>query len=199
MVALVAGSTAAITGMVALTIVWRINHATPLTPTAGNIALLRQFDPARPRVAVRYPPLTRVAQADVPSSLLLSTEGLDRDHVKRYGPASVFLIDGAAYMEPSGAWVPGRDDAMFVLEPNGASPVRLFVRNVPVEDHVTLVSGAWRQEMSLSPREERIIDVPAAAQSRVVLHVASAAGARPVDVEPGSIDRRLLGCWIELR
>jgi hypothetical protein len=88
---------------------------------------------------------------------------------------------------------------MFVVEQEAGSPIRLFVRNVPVDNHVTLVSGAWRQEMSLSPREERIIDLPAAGQPRVVLHVTSAAGARPVDREPRSTDRRLLGCWIEIR
>ena len=120
--------------------------------------------------------------------------------MKRYGRALVFLIDGTAYMEPSGAWVPGRDDAMFLIEPDPGAPIRLFLRNIPLENRVTLVSGAWRQEMALSPREERAIDLPSEpGQPRVVLHVTSAAGARPVDVEPGSTDRRLLGCWIGIR
>jgi hypothetical protein len=199
-VALVAGSTAATGGMIALTIVWRTNHAPPLTPTAGNVALLRHYDPARRQIALRFPPLTRVPQADVPPSLTVATDGLDRDHVKRYSRAQIFLVDGAAYMEPSGAWVPGRDDAMFVLEPDPGTPLRLFVRNTPVENHVTFVSGAWRQEMTLAPREERLIDVPVdAGRMRAVLHVTSAAGARPVDMEPRSTDRRLLGCWIEIR
>jgi hypothetical protein len=88
---------------------------------------------------------------------------------------------------------------MFVVEPEPGAPIRLFLRNVPVDNHVTLVSGAWRQEMTLGPREERVIDVPADGSQRAVLHVTSAAGARPVDMEPGSTDRRLLGCWIEVR
>jgi hypothetical protein len=199
MIALVAGTTAAAAGMIALSIVWRTNHATPLTPTAGNVALLRQYDPARRQMAVRYPPLARISPADVPSSLTITTEGLNRDRVKQYGGTRVLLLDGAAYMEPSGAWVPGRDDAMFVVEPEPGAPIRLFLRNVPVDNHVTLVSGAWRQEMTLGPREERVIDVPADGSQRAVLHVTSAAGARPVDMEPGSTDRRLLGCWIEVR
>jgi hypothetical protein len=201
MIALAAGSAAAIGGMIALTIVWRTNRTMPLTPTAGNIALLRQYDPSRRQLAIQYSPLARIPQRDVPLNVAIVTDGLDRDHLKRYGRAHVFLVDGGAYMEPSGAWVPGRDDAMFVVEPEPepGSPIRLFVRNVPVDNHVTLVSGAWREEMSLSPREERVIDLPVTGQPRVVLHVTSAAGARPVDVEPGSTDRRLLGCWIEIR
>jgi hypothetical protein len=200
MVALVAGMTAAAGGMIALTIVWRTNHATPLTPTRGNIALLRQYDPAQRRIAVRYPPFTRIPQADVPPSLTIATDALERDHVKRYGGALVFLLDGTAYMEPSGAWVPGKDDAMFLIEPDAGTPIRLFLRNTPVQNRVTLVSGEWRQEMVLAPREERAIDLPAeAGRPRAVLHVTSAAGARPADADPGSTDRRLLGCWIEIR
>src|SRR5206468_11916893 len=107
MLALVGGSTAALAGMIALTIVWRTNHATPLMATTGNVALLRQYDPARRQLAVRYSPLTRIPKADVPRPLAIATNPLDREHVKQYGRAHVFLVDGGAYMEPSGIWVPG--------------------------------------------------------------------------------------------
>ena len=56
-----------------------------------------------------------------------------------------------------------------------------------------------QKQASRTPREERIIDLPAAGRTHVVLHVTSAAGARPVDRDPRSTDRRLLGCWIEIR
>jgi hypothetical protein len=32
-----------------------------------------------------------------------------------------------------------------------------------------------------------------------VVRITSAAGTKPSDVEPGNLDQRMLGCWIEVR
>ena len=118
----------------------------------------------------------------------------------RYGPGKLFLIGGQAYFERDGVWVggPGRTD--FVLTPDSGSPVRLFVRNPPTDNRVTLSTGAWRQELVLQPGEERLVDVPSGANTLGLrLTIANSTGARPMDFEPRSRDDRYLGCWIELR
>jgi hypothetical protein len=144
------------------------------------------------------PPLTRIPLAEILPSLTLAPNAVPRDSVKRYGPALVVLLDGDAYMEPQGAWIPGNSSARFLLDHAAGQAVRLFVRNAPVANRVTLSSEGWREALTLAPREERLIEVPASG-ARTLLEVASATGARPSDVEPGNDDRRLLGVWIEIR
>src|SRR5436190_7768493 len=304
------GFAAALTAMLALSIVWRTNGAMPLTPTAGNVALLDLLDPGNHQIAVQYGPLKRVPLGDVPARLTLASaapgsaaaasqindplmwvlhpptatyavevalshpgagrvsvtadhtfgpawtwdltgargfwrrefrlpiatpamlvdgdaaarptierltlraldvtpprdrvSNLDAWHVARYGPAVVFLIAGDAYMEQSGAWVAGERSGEFVIAPDVhdgvAGSIHLFVRNRPIDNRVTLGAGPWREELTMRPGEERMVDIPIPrGRSAVPLRVTSARGARPTTFEPGSTDTRFLGCWIETR
>jgi hypothetical protein len=121
-------------------------------------------------------------------------------HIARYGRHVVYLMSGDAFIEREGAWVAGGRLAEFLIAPDPGVPIRLFVRNAPVENRVTLESGTWRQELALGPGEERLLDVPVpAGRNGVLLRVTSAAGFRPSDIEEGSRDQRLLGSWIETR
>ena len=118
----------------------------------------------------------------------------------RYGSTTVFLLGGQAYLEPGGSWIAGGADAEFAIAHDRGEPVQLFVRNFAVQNTVALETDAWRQEVTLKPREERMFDVPIdPARAGVVLRVRSAAGVRPADIEPGNQDKRVLGCWIETR
>jgi hypothetical protein len=84
--------------------------------------------------------------------------------------------------------------------PDAATPIRLLVRNGPLQNVATLRSEAWHTEVVLQPDEERIIDLPTAADTPTTpLHVQAARGVRPADADPTSQDRRLLGVWIETR
>ena len=199
MIALTAGFTAAVSGMAALSIVWRTNHAAPRTPTWANLELLRQYDPSPTTIALRYVPLTRMPLSDVVPSLTLDPRVVRPDRFQRSAAGSVFLLEGDVFMEPQGTWITGSADATFLLDPHADAPIRLFVRNAAVQNRVTLTSGGWRQELSLAPREEHLVDLPGGGRERVLIRIASAAGARPSDVEPGNADRRRLGCWIEIR
>lgn len=296
------GFTGAIAAMLALSIVWRMNHAAPLKPTTGAIALLRQYDPDRRQMAVQYSPLQMIsttellgrlrladlrppaARADdplvvVPSApaatyeigatvahagagrlsvaldrtfgpiwswnldgangewrrqfhlpvpvpaIVLDADGggrqaIDRlsvravdvvgslhrianteaDHVVRYGRIIVFLTGGHAYAERAGTWVAGGASANFVVTTDDREPIHLFVRNPPIENHVTIVADDRRQELTMAPGEERLVEMPMSID-RTTLHltVSSANGVRPTEFEPGSTDARLLGCWIETR
>jgi hypothetical protein len=120
-------------------------------------------------------------------------------HAVRYGPAVVLLLSGHVYVEPTGAWIAGGSEAEFAIEPDPGSGIRLFLRNSPVDNRVKLESAAWRQDLALRPREERLLDVPVDRETGGArLRVSCASGARPAEVEK-SDDTRLLGCWIETR
>jgi hypothetical protein len=126
--------------------------------------------------------------------------GFDARRAAHYGPATVFLVRGSVFMERAGAWVAGRNEAEFVVFPDSGATVRLLLRNFAVDNTVTFESAAGPQEYRLKPREERTVDVPVDAGTRAaIVRVKSAGGARPSDLEPGNLDARLLGCWLETR
>ena len=52
--------------------------------------------------------------------------------------------------------------------------------------------------MTLSPGEERLVDVPVASDA-VPLDVTAERGFRPTDVDPRTTDDRYLGVWLEAR
>lgn len=169
---------------------WRQTFTLP-TPATG---LLVDADSAARRAVDRLS--LRAVQ-------LLDNGGLTDSrpvHSVRYGPAVVLLLDGHVYVEPTGSWVAGGSEATFAIAPDPGSGIRLFVRNFAIDNRVTLESGAWRQELALKPREERLIEVPVEpGRPGALLRVAAMTGARPSEVEPGNTDRRFLGAWIETR
>ena len=118
----------------------------------------------------------------------------------RYGPAVLFHVDGRADFEPDGVWVRGSQYADFVIAPDTESPIRLFIRNAPTENHVVLESGSWREELILGPGEERLVSVPTdTTRIATALRVTSVRGISPAAADPQSDDQRELGCFIETR
>jgi hypothetical protein len=121
-------------------------------------------------------------------------------HAAHYGPAMVFLLSGSAFMERAGTWVAGRQSAEFAIVPESGATVHLFLRNFAVDNTVTVDAGGSRQQLSMKPREERTLDLPLdPGRAGTVVRIASAAGAKPSDLEPANLDQRMLGCWIEVR
>lgn len=299
--ALAIGLTSALGGMAALTVVWSLNAARPMTAATAAPALLRDIDADTRQIAVEFEPFHRIRIADVAPQLPLVssswvprrpddpiafipdapaavytidlmvtgkarrlTAGIDRQsqplwswdlsdvrgrwthtltlvndvqtlrfdaepatrsaiqnvsihaerrlaaherasnrrarRAARYAHATVFLLDGHAYIEPEGSWIAGAAAAEFAIVGDRGAPVHLFVRNAAAENTIVLESTHWRQELSMAPREEKMVEVPVdSGRPGFVLKVSSANGARPSDVEPGNKDTRLLGCWIEPR
>lgn len=118
----------------------------------------------------------------------------------RYNRTVVFRLAGSSYFEPTGFWVPGGGLGEFAIVPDPHSRIRLLVRNAPVDNEVVVESGSWRERWTLTPGEERIVDLAAdARRPGAILTIQSLRGARPVDFDPNSDDERLLGCWIEFR
>jgi hypothetical protein len=112
----------------------------------------------------------------------------------------VFFLKGSAFMERVGTWVAGRRSAEFAIVPEPVAAVHLFLRNFVVDNSVTVDAGGSRQELSMKPREERMLDLPLdPGRAGMLVRITSAAGAKPSDLEPGNLDQRMLGCWIEVR
>ena len=167
------------------------------TLTLGNDARALRFD---------ADPATRAALRDVTihaDRRLAAHERVSERaalSAARYGRATVFLLDGTAFLESGGSWIAGGSSAEFAILRDPGASIQLFVRNSAVDNIVVLEAAAWREEFALKAREERSFDVPVAANAPgVVLRVRSAKGVRPADTDPGNHDRRMLGCWIETR
>ena len=136
-------------------------------------------------------------------SLSESPEGFENREARRaarYGLATVFLMGGDAWMEPTGAWVAGGSNAEFAIAPDPQSTLELFMRNGPVANRVTLDSGTWKETLPLEPGAERILRLPAdRSRPATPLSVTATNGFRPADVDRKSEDVRFLGVWIETR
>lgn len=134
-----------------------------------------------------------------PAGLLASQGPSEARHATRYGNATVYLVDGLAYLEPSGMWVAGGSKARFVvgLAPGQAS-WDLRVRNAPVANRVEIEIGGRQERFDLAPGEERMMILPGVIE-RTLLTISSAAGFQPSRADPSSGDERLLGCWISIR
>ena len=112
-VALGIGVAAAASMMIALSVVWRIDRAQPVTPQAGNLALLRHYD--RARLAVRFEPLEVLPLADVPP--LLPLEGSPAGVPARgqpmvvlpHAPAALYQIDADVLSRGAGRLVATSD------------------------------------------------------------------------------------------
>jgi len=116
-----------------------------------------------------------------------------------YAAADVYFLDEHAYPEPTGFWIAGGRTAAAILA-NRGDHRDLFLRNAPVDNHVTIDVNGDLQELMLGPGEERLIRLPNALGRRPLrLRVTSQSGFRPSTVEPGSADLRYLGVWIEAR
>jgi hypothetical protein len=112
----------------------------------------------------------------------------------------LFHIDGRVDFEPGGVWIRGVQHADIIIAPDAESPIRLFVRSAPIQNHIILESGSWRDELTLGPSEERIVSMPAdMTRIGTALRVTSLRSISPAAVDPQSDDRRELGCFIATR
>ncbi len=121
----IAGAAAALAAMLAVTLVWRLNAADPLTPDRATLALLSKYDPGSRQMAMTLSPfarlpisalLSRLTVADIqPSSMAADAPLL----VLRRLPAGTYAIDATLtaptsghvslrLIQPSGRSGPGR-------------------------------------------------------------------------------------------
>jgi len=118
----------------------------------------------------------------------------------RYENASVYFLDDGCFPEPQAFWVGGARQASFVVQSERpGAPVRLLLRNAPIENEVTLEAGEWREHLTLAPAEERHLEIPLApGRAAALVTVTSASGFRPSESLAGSRDDRFLGVWMKV-
>jgi hypothetical protein len=138
-----------------------------------------------------------------PVSIVPAASRLSDDYARRavqYGATTVFFLDDRSFPEPEAFWIGGERRASTVLQPSNAqSTVSLLLRNAPVDNHIVLESGKWREEMQLSPGEERPLHVPIdPTRGAALLTVSTTAGFRPSALDANSRDDRFLGLWIKI-
>ena len=128
----------------------------------------------------------------------LPARGFARQAV-RYGGTLVYFMDEGAFPEPQAFWVRGRNSAAVVLDPDAPRGIaRLFLRNAPVANTLTVEAGRWREALTLAPGEERGLEIPLdRARGATLVRVTSASGFRPSEVS-SSRDERFLGVWVRV-
>jgi hypothetical protein len=138
-----------------------------------------------------------------PISLVPPAARLASDYARRavrYGPATVFFLDERSFAEPEAFWVGGERTSSVVLQPDApASAASILVRNAPVDNHVTIETATWHEDLPLGAGEERRIQVPLdVRRGATLIRFSAASGFRPSAVDPKSRDTRFLGVWIKL-
>ncbi len=79
----------------------------------------------------------------------------------------------------------------------GATALRLVLHVGPTGGRVALKVGGRALDVDLQPNETRELSFPLApGTKRVPVSAKAARSFRPADVDPGSDDRRLLGCQV---
>jgi hypothetical protein len=97
-------------------------------------------------------------------------------------------------MEPVGFWTGGNTSAKLVLSSDEEVKfVDVDVRAGPLPSVVVARDGEWSTRVELGAGEHRLVTLPVNA----LVSLETSGGFRPVDHDPGSTDRRLLGVRIE--
>ena len=118
--------------------------------------------------------------------------------VARYGAFVVYLLDSTAALETSGFWISGeRQTALVLAALDGPVPpatLQLEAADFPVD--AVLTRGTWRHEVSIEPRQQASVVLPATsnAPARLSIEVHGGRRGRPsvfvsilsaTDVAPG--------------
>ena len=96
-------------------------------------------------------------------------------------------------------WTRGTGTGRVFVAPAGASTLVLTVHLGPAAGAVRLRVDGQDRSLTLSRDQTRQIEIPIAPGARLIPVVVAAPGSfRPSDHEPGSTDRRSLGCQIRI-
>jgi hypothetical protein len=169
-----------------------------LTLPAGATAVIARAHPAEPapppRVVLRplhlFPP---------PGNANESSEVARR--AASYGGLHVFAFEDDVWLEPQGVWIGGARAGRLVLSaPDGRSSIGLTIRAGPPGARVRVEGPGLSSTRLLGPLESMAVEVPVDAHLRASwITVRTDRGFRPSDVDPGSRDRRLLGCSLSFQ
>jgi hypothetical protein len=113
---------------------------------------------------------------------------------------SLFFHDTHTWIEETGFWTRGRSTAELTIVPATAHPQKLSVHCGPTAGTVTLTSPGWRSTVAVQPGLVQEVEVPVeSAGVAVPMKIETSTGFVPSEHDPSSSDRRVLGCWFEVR
>lgn len=114
--------------------------------------------------------------------------------------AYVLFMDLHTFVEPENNWVQGGQVSELRVSPADAKTLRVVIRNGGVDNRIVVTAGATTETLTLAAWETRELVVPVAVgdgdAALVPVLVAPETGFVPAEVDPGSTDRRLLGCTV---
>lgn len=115
--------------------------------------------------------------------------------------ASLFFHDEDVYPERTGVWVHGDSTTSMTVAPQHPEQgVTLRVHSGAKPNAVTFSTTTWGERVELTPGNPREVHIPPPAKpAPFLLRVQTENSFIPADVVPGSTDRRILGCWIEIQ
>jgi hypothetical protein len=113
---------------------------------------------------------------------------------------SLFFHDEGVYPERTGIWVHGDATTLMTVAP--ARPeqgITLRVHSGARSNIVTFSTTTWGERVELPPGSPREVHIPPPPKpGPFLLRVKTDNSFIPADVVPGSPDRRILGCWVEV-
>jgi hypothetical protein len=140
-----------------------------------------------------------VAEAIVPRRARPRVEPRTIEAIPARPGAFLVYADDDSYSEGGVFWTQGTHASEVYVAAAGASTLALTLHVGPVDGMVrVLVDGADRS-VTMSRDQTRRIDIPLAPHRGLVRVIVQAPGSfRPSDHEPGSTDRRWLGCQVRV-
>jgi hypothetical protein len=117
----------------------------------------------------------------------------------RFPTATVLFHNDQIAAEETGFWVLGRRPITITFAPaDPAGRLALRLRSGTTGNQITLEGHGWREQAELGVDETGSVTLPAAQRGVVTVTMTTSDGFVPMDRDPQSRDRRLLGVWVEV-
>ncbi|MDA1093407.1 MAG: hypothetical protein O3A25_09110 [Acidobacteria bacterium] len=114
--------------------------------------------------------------------------------------AYVLFMDLNTFVEPENNWVQGGHVSELRVSPADATTMRIRIRNGAADNRIEVRAGQQSETLTLAAWEtsELVIDVPVGEErpTLIPVFVAPERGFVPAEADPGSTDRRVLGCTV---
>jgi len=108
-----------------------------------------------------------------------------------------FTLDLFTFVDPGTRWVEGGRTTDWLVAPGDAAWVRVSVRNGGVDNRIHVTAGGVEEVFELAAWETAELRVPVPPETNgIPLRIHPETGFVPAEVEPGSTDRRRLGCTV---
>ena len=113
--------------------------------------------------------------------------------------AYLLFMDLNTFVEPDINWVQGARVSELLVSPADASRLRVVIRNGGAANQIAVTVGDHAEQLDLGAWETREVAVPVPPGGGLIpISIHPEGGFVPADVDPGSTDRRLLGCQVSV-